>query len=403
MRILVREDRRVPALTGNPGGMTTTIRLLLMLASISAACSAAGGGGGDDQSSAGAGGNGTDNLGGGAGENVGAGGDGGGDVGGGAQGGAAAAPANGGIGGGAAGDSAGGSPGTGGAPTTGGSGGASTVPHGELYIPPSMTGKFDLSDKKWTFQPEALSMAGVPAGKVSNDLFTSTSAWPGRAYKVIIYVPSQYDVTKPAALMVWQDGTRMLGNLRTVTVTNNLIHLGLAPVTINIFVDPSSEANRSEEYDSVTDRYARLLIDELLPAIISKNKFNITPDPEGHAIGGHSSGGAAAFTVAWQRPDYFRRVATGNGSFVGLRGADQYPNLIRTTPVKPLRVTLLSGDGDLTGFGGWLAANNKMSDALLAAKYHYRYIYARLVTHEERYFAMTVVYDLMFLWDGYRL
>ena len=186
-----------------------------------------------------------------------------------------------------------------------------------------------------------------------------------------MYVPAQYDATNPASLMVFQDGrnyARVNGNWKMPVVFDNLIHSGEMPVTIAVCVNPGvveggedaqDRFNRSLEYDTVSDRYATFLIDELLP-IVAK-KYSITEDPNLRGIAGSSSGAIAAFGVAWHRPDQFRRVFSTVGTFVGLRGGNEFPTLIRKCEPKPLRVFLQDGRNDLDIYGGsWWNANQTM-------------------------------------------
>ena len=155
-----------------------------------------------------------------------------------------------------------------------------------------------------------------------------------------MYVPAQYLPSVPAAVMVFQDGGRFVaedGRWRLPIVFDNLIVKGEMPVTIGIFVDPgvlpargeSEQAryDRSFEYDALGDRYARFLIEELLPEV--GRTYALSADPSLRAIGGSSSGGICAFTAAWNRPDAFRRVLSFIGSYTGLRGGDAYPTLVR--------------------------------------------------------------------------
>ena len=105
--------------------------------------------------------------------------------------------------------------------------------------------------------------------------------------------------------------------------------------------DPSREqsnrpSNRGFEYDSLGNRYVRFLLEEIIPEV--EKRYRISPDPEMRAIGGSSSGAICAFTVAWERPDQFRKVYSSVGSFTNLRGGNVYPALIRKTEPKPLRV-----------------------------------------------------------------
>jgi enterochelin esterase family protein len=171
------------------------------------------------------------------------------------------------------------------------------------------------------------------------------------------------------------------------------------PVTIGIFINPGTKpappgadanaqnariargrSNRSFEYDTLSDQYARFLLEEILPEV--GKKLKLTDDPEGRAICGASSGGICAFTVAWERPDQFRKVISHIGSFTGIafrpnvpgsRGGDLYPTLIRKTPAKPIRVFLQDGSNDLdNAHGNWFLANQQMAAALKFAKYDYK-------------------------------
>jgi enterochelin esterase family protein len=202
-----------------------------------------------------------------------------------------------------------------------------------------------------------------------------------------VYVPAQYDEKKPAAVMVFQDGGSYQdkkGSFRVPIVFDNLIHKKEMPVTIGIFINPgkapATEAgkkdrdNRSFEYDTLSDQYARFLEKEILPEV--GKKYNLTKDPDQRAICGISSGGICAFTVAWERPDLFRKVLSHVGSFTNIRGGDVYPGKIRKTEHKPIRVFLQDGSGDLDNqHGNWPLANQQMALALKYAKYDYQFVY----------------------------
>src|SRR5262249_1711692 len=156
------------------------------------------------------------------------------------------------------------------------------------------------------------------------------------------------------------------------------------PVTIAVGVNPGvipptlpgakPRLNRSFEYDSLGDANARFLIEELLP--MATKGLNLTSDPNGRAVCGSSSGGIAAFTVAWERPDSFKRVVSHIGSFTNIRGGHVYPDLIRkTTPAKPLRVFLQDGSNDLDNLhGNWPLANRDMAEALKFSHYDYTFV-----------------------------
>jgi sugar lactone lactonase YvrE/enterochelin esterase-like enzyme len=221
---------------------------------------------------------------------------------------------------------------------------------------------------------------GTPAGTVTPHTWTST-IFPGTVRDYWVYVPAQYRAEAPPAVMVFQDGARFIdekGRWRLPIVFDNLIHKGEMPVTIGVFIDPGvlpahgpeqqARYNRSFEYDAVTDRYARFLLEEILPDVAKDHA--LTTDPNLRAIGGSSSGASCAFTVAWNRPDAFRRVLSFVGSFTGLRGADSYPIRIRKTEPRPLRVFLQDGTADNDIYSGsWWLGNQAMARALDYAGY----------------------------------
>ncbi len=238
-------------------------------------------------------------------------------------------------------------------------------------------------DEPYRLGPDSLPQPGVPRGTVTAGRWRSPAVYPDTERAYWLYVPKQYDATRPANLMVFQDGGTYLGaEINTPIAFDNLIHQGAMPVTVGLFVDPGDrgpgtpiyggDGNRSFEYDSLGDRYARLLIDELIPEI--KRTVNITDDPEGRAICGLSSGGICAFTAAWERPDAFRKVVSHCGSFTDMRGGHVYPGLIRRTEHRPLRIFLQSGARDLdVVFGNWPLANRAMAAALAYRDYDYRF------------------------------
>ena len=232
--------------------------------------------------------------------------------------------------------------------------------------------------------PDSERQAGVPLGTVTKHAWTSR-IFPGTQRDYWLYVPAQYRVDTPAALMVFQDGGRFVaedGRWRVPIVFDNLIARGEMPVTIGLFVDPgvlpapSAETegryNRSFEYDGLGDRYARFLIEELLPEVGKSEK--LTSDPEARGIVGVSSGGICSFTVAWERPDAFRKVISHIGSFTNIRGGDAYPGLVRKHAKRPLRIFLQDGSNDLDNeHGNWPLANQQMAAALKFRGYDYRF------------------------------
>jgi enterochelin esterase-like enzyme len=230
--------------------------------------------------------------------------------------------------------------------------------------------------------------ASVPQGKVTQmPAWTESKIFPGTTRDWWIYVPAQYKPEQPANLMVFQDGHDYVGRKgawRVPTVFDNLIASGVMKPTIAVFINPGHDAtkekpqsawrvsNRGKEYNSLGDAYARFLLEEILPQV--QKDYRLTEDPEGWAIGGASSGAICAFTVAWERPDKFRRVFSTIGSYVDLAGGHVYPYLIRITERKPLRIYLQDGASDLDNpFGNWPIANRQMAKALEFMKYDFHF------------------------------
>src|SRR5215510_6736458 len=172
--------------------------------------------------------------------------------------------------------------------------------------------------------PDSLAKEGVPKGEVRGPFVLPSQAYPGTQHTYWIYVPAQYERDTPASLMIFQDGQAfkdMDGVIRAPNVLDNLIHRREIPVMIAIFINPGRTpeqpeptpsdwgdrtTNRPTEYNTLDDKYARVIVDELMPVLHAQ--YNISRDPDRHGIGGASSGAIAAFTVAWQRPNEFRKV-----------------------------------------------------------------------------------------------
>jgi predicted esterase len=160
--------------------------------------------------------------------------------------------------------------------------------------------------------------------------------------------------------------------------------------------------NRSYEYDSITPTYSEFLIDEFLPAIESKHDIKLSTDPNHTAISGNSSGGICAFMVAWHRPDRFRRVFTGVGTYVGIHGADQLPVLVRKFEPKPLRVFLQSGTGDNNLYcGDWWMANQMMERSLTWAGYDVNHAWGE-GGHNQKHASQIFPEVLRWLWRDWQ-
>jgi len=235
--------------------------------------------------------------------------------------------------------------------------------------------------------PDSKPQEGVPKGEVLKFTFDRSKIFPGTTREYWIYVPKQYDPARPACVYVNQDGVQY----NAPVVFDNLIHRGEMPVTIGIFImhgrvkalqeGALDRFNRSYEYDGLGDNYARFLLEELLPDAETKSATDGRPvrlskSGNDRAIGGASSGAVCAFTAAWERPDAFSRVFSSIGTYVGLRGANEYPTLARKFEPKPIRVFLQDGSNDLNIYGGdWWMANQELERALTFAGYEVSHVW----------------------------
>ena len=268
------------------------------------------------------------------------------------------------------------------------------------------------TDDAYQLGPDSQRQEGVPQGKVIGPLTLSSDVFQNTTRNYWVYVPAQYDGKTPACLTVLQDGHAFVsldGSYRIPNVFDNLIYRREMPVTIGVFINPgrlphqeeSSSSNwgdrinnRATEYNELNDNYAKMIIDELIPTL--EKDYNISKNPEHRAIGGASSGAICAFTVAWQRPDQFRKVISTIGSYTNIRGGHVYPDLVRESEKKPIRIFLQDGMNDNRGRrrdGGydpkwdWYAQNVKMLAALEEKGYDVNYSWASARTRtntEER-------------------
>jgi len=257
--------------------------------------------------------------------------------------------------------------------------------------------------------PDSEVQDGVARGKVTQSKWTS-KIFEGTERDYWIYVPAQYNEKEPACVMVFQDGGSYVnekGQFRVPVVFDNLIHKKELPLTIGVFLNPGTikakaegekdRSNRSFEYDTLSDQYAQFLEKEILPEV--GKSYNLRKDAAGRAIGGISSGGICAFTVAWERPDLFSKVLSHVGSFTNIRGGDVYPGKIRKTKKKDIRVFLQDGSGDLDNeHGNWPLANQQMALALKWAKYDYQFVYG-VGGHNGKHGGAILPESLRWLWQ----
>jgi enterochelin esterase family protein len=286
--------------------------------------------------------------------------------------------------------------------------------------PPNPDGFYQLG-------PDSLPREGVPTGDVRGPFTLPSQAYPGTQHTYWIYVPAQYRPETPANLMVFNDGQafkNMEGDLRVPNVLDNLIWRRELPVMLAVFINPGRTpeqpeptpqewgdrtTNRPTEYNSLDDKYARVIVDELLPALVKD--YNVSKNPEHRGIGGASSGAIAAFTVAWHRPDQFRKVLSLIGSFVDLRGGHVYPEIVRKSEKKPIRIYLQDGRNDNRerGRGGtydetrdWFLQNVRLTRALTDKGYDVAYQWG-IGRHSQKHGGAILPDMLRWLWRDHEV
>ena len=253
---------------------------------------------------------------------------------------------------------------------------------------------------------------GVPKGEVLKFSFNQSKIFPGTTRDYWVYIPAQYDPAKAACVFVCQDGIQY----NAPVVFDQLIEKKEMPVTIGVFIMHGKvpalsdraipRFNRSLEYDGLGPDYARFVLEELLPEVEKKNATNgrkivLSHEANDRAIGGASSGAICAFTAAWERPDGFSRVFSNVGTYVGLRGGNEYPTLIRKFEPKPIRVFLQDGSNDLNIYAGdWWMVNQEMDRALTFAGYEHEKIWGE-GGHNSQHATAIFPEGMRFLWKGW--
>ncbi len=262
------------------------------------------------------------------------------------------------------------------------------------------------------FDPATVRNDEVAVGGVLKCSFNSSKIYPMTTRDYWIYIPAAYDASKPACLFVCLDGV----TYNAPTVFDNLIASGQMPVTIGVFVNPGVvrdadgsviRYNRSNEFDRTDGTFAKFLIEELLSEVERQTAsdgrpIRLSTDPNDCAIAGSSSGGICAFSAAWARPDRFGRVFSAVGTYVSMRGGNEYQAVIRKTEPKRLRIFLQDGLYDVWNgiFGDWYEANILVESALNFSGYEVAHAWGRgghSNTHADRIFP-----DVMrWLWKGW--
>ena len=280
-------------------------------------------------------------------------------------------------------------------------------------------------NSQYRLGPDSLPQDGVPKGEIRGPYTLPSKVYAGTQHTYWVYVPAQYDPTVPAALMIYQDGQAFKdenGDLRAQNVMDNLTYRREIPVMIGVFINPGrtpeqpeptpqnwgdQTTNRPTEYNSLDDKYARVVTGELMPML--NKDYNISKDADMHGIGGSSSGAIAAFTVAWERPNDFRKVLSNVGSFTNIRGGDAYPDKVLESAKKPIRVFLCDGRNDNRGAGrggaydekrDWFLQNVRLMKALTQKDYDVNYTWG-MNLHGQKFGGAIMPEMMRWLWrDG---
>lgn len=262
------------------------------------------------------------------------------------------------------------------------------------------------------FDPATVKMEEKDRGEVLKFSINDSQLYPGTEREIQVYVPRQYRSKQAACLLVCMDGILY----DATTVMDNLIASEEMPVTIGVFVNPGVvydedrevvRYNRCKEFDATDDRFVRFLETEVLPRVEgmkteSGKTIALSHDANDRAITGASSGGIAAFTAAWNRPDLFSRVYTTVGTFVAMRGGHEYPAIVRKTEPKALRIYMQDGWYDVWNpiFGEWFEYNILMESAFNFAGYEVFHKWDR-GNHSIKYGTLAFPDAMRWLWKGY--
>jgi len=268
------------------------------------------------------------------------------------------------------------------------------------------------------YNPDAYPQAGVARGTLSSMKTLQSKVYPGMSANYWIYTNAGVDPAKPSALMVWQDGETIVGNLdllrlRLQIVSDNLVHKKLIPPMVHVLISPGSGGEaigtrmRSIQYDTVSDRYGRYLMEEVLPEV--EKTYKLRSDAYSRAIAGASSGAICAFNVAWYFPSQFSRVLSHIGSYSGIQwhpeknqdGGYIVSHRVRREAKKNVRVWMSDGSDDIENqTGSWPLNNIELANALKMKGYDFHFRFGE-GSHAIAQGALDLPESLAWLWRGY--
>ncbi len=235
-------------------------------------------------------------------------------------------------------------------------------------------------EAKSAYVPMEIKPEDIKPGELKQFKFEQSKVFPGTTRDVTVFVPAQYDGSKPACVYVKTDGY----NPKEKELLETMIATKEIPVTIGVFVRPGSlpptvkgtadRRNRCFEYDGVNDNNVRFFDEELLPFIAKEYGLKLSTDGNDRCISGGSSGGIAAFTAAWHRPQAFSRVYAASGSWVAFRGGHEFPTMVRKFEARPIRAYLTTATHDMENAAGdWFLLDQEMDKALKFSGYDYQF------------------------------
>ena len=264
------------------------------------------------------------------------------------------------------------------------------------------------------FGRDSYKQSDVPEGKQVGPLVLESKIYPGMKANVWYYVPAQWDGSTPLPVQIWGDGQFYTvprpSAYRVQEALDNLTAQKRIPLMVNVFIQPGTGVARNQrsiEYDTVDDTYARYLLEEVLPEI--NKSVKLREDSYSRAMVGESSGGICAFNAAFLKPDQFSRVLSWIGSFSALQtspahpaGGAEYPIMVRREPKRNIRVWLQDGaeDQENPRAGSWPLANIHMANSLKLKGYDYHFSFGP-GTHSQRQGSAELPESLAWLWRGY--
>jgi enterochelin esterase-like enzyme len=262
------------------------------------------------------------------------------------------------------------------------------------------------------YNPDSYPKSGVPKGTLSEKKTIASKIYEGSTADYWVYVSPGVDPSRPAPLMVWQDGQGLvngdLSSLRLFTVTENLVAQKLIPPMIHVMISPGTGPRmRSIQYDTVSDRFGRYLLEEVLPEV--EKTYKLRADGYSRGIAGESSGGICSLNVAWHFPDKFSRVHSTIGSYTALQwhpeehldGGNVYPFLIRKEPRKNIRIWQSDGLEDIENqFGSWPLQAVQLANSLKMKGYDFHFRFGE-AAHNSAQAAIDLPESLAWLWRDY--